>query len=165
MRRRGAANLLIIATLAMPSILIVAHAPLATALRSVADHVYAERCRTVECVDVLPGTTLAAAEAQVTAAIDRLGEGQVLIMVDVFGATPCNAALAAADGRAARVVAGVNVPMLWRTLCYADVPLEDLVARAVAGAAHGVMQVSVPRRQNQPVPPQTNDQVVHQHQQ
>ncbi len=149
----------------MPSILIVAHAPLASALRSTAEHVYAERCRSVDCVDVLPGASMDEAEAQVGAAISRLGEGPVLIMVDVFGATPCNAALAVADGRAARVVAGVNVPMLWRTLCYADVPLEDLASRAVAGGTLGVMQVSVPRRQNQPVPPKPNDQDIDKHQQ
>ena len=42
----------------------------------------------------------------------------------------------------ARVVAGVNVPMLWRALCYADEPLEELVTRAVDGGTQGVMQVA-----------------------
>jgi PTS system mannose-specific IIA component len=89
----------------------------------------------------------------------------VLILADVFGATPCNAALAAADGVRVRVVAGVNVPMLWRTLCYQDKPLDDLVNRAVAGAGQGVMHVAVPRRQNQAVPAHHHDQVEHHHQQ
>jgi PTS system ascorbate-specific IIA component len=90
----------------------------------------------------------------------------MLILVDVFGATPCNAALASADGVHQRVVAGVNVPMLWRTLCYAEQPLDDLVNRAVAGAAQGVMHVAVPRRQNQQTPPTlSHDQVQHHHQQ
>ncbi len=151
----------------MVSVLIVAHTPLATALRLAAEHVYAERCRNVGCVDVASGTTLEDATAQISAAMSALGHGPVLILVDAFGATPCNAALAAADAHAepARVVAGVNVPMLWRTLCYADVAIEDLVTRAIAGATHGVMQVSIPRRQNQPVPPLPNDQAAHQHQQ
>ncbi len=151
----------------MVSVLIVAHTPLASALRMTAEHVYAERCRCVGAVDVAPGATLEEATSQIDAAMLALGDGPVLILVDTFGATPCNAALVAADGRTApaRVVAGVNVPMLWRTLCYADVALEDLVTRAIAGATHGVMQVSVPRRQNQPVPPLPNDQAAHQHHQ
>ncbi len=151
----------------MVSVLIVAHSPLASALRMAAEHVYAERCRSVGCVDVEPGTPIEAATAQISAAMAALGDGPVLILVDAFGATPCNAALAAADayGAQARVVAGVIVPMLLRTLCYADVALEDLVTRAVAGATHGVMQVSIPRRQNQPVPPVPNDQAAHQHHQ
>jgi PTS system ascorbate-specific IIA component len=151
----------------MVSVLIVAHSPLASALQVAAEHVYAEKCRGVGCVDIEPGTSIEDATQQVSAAMAALGDGPVLVLVDTFGATPCNAALAAADARAsqARVVAGVNVPMLWRTLCYADVPIEDLVTRAIAGATHGVMQVSIPRRQNQPVPPLPNDQAAHQHHQ
>jgi PTS system ascorbate-specific IIA component len=149
----------------MVPILIVAHAPLASALRSTGEHVYAELCRQVGAVDVQPGTSPEDIEASILAALQALGGGPALIMVDVFGATPCQAARAVADLVGARVVAGVNVPMLWRTLCYADVPLDDLVARAMAGATLGVMQVSSTRRQNQPVPPQSHDQDPHQHQQ
>ena len=84
---------------------------------------------------------------------------------DSFGASPCKAALAVADGVHTRVVAGVNVPMLWRALCYADVPLDELVTRAVDGGVQGVMQVGVPRLQNQASQPATDDQVQHHHQQ
>jgi len=157
-------------SLTMVSLLIVAHAPLASALRAAAEHVYAERCRHVGCVDIAPGASLEAATQQVSAAIAALGNSPVLILVDTFGATPCNAAEAAAPKHSApaRIVAGVNVPMLWRTLCYADVPIEDLVGRALVGGAHGVMAIAVTPRQNQPVPPlaqDANDQAAHQHQQ
>jgi PTS system ascorbate-specific IIA component len=73
--------------------------------------------------------------------------------------------MAAAEGLRARIVVGASVPMLWRTLCYLDQPLETLVASAVAGASQGVMQVATPRRQNQPSPPGRHDQVLHPHQQ
>jgi PTS system ascorbate-specific IIA component len=63
------------------------------------------------------------------------------------------------------VVAGINVPMLWRSLCYADEPLDTLVARAIAGATQGVMQVSVSRPQNQALKPGGNDQDQHHHRQ
>jgi mannose PTS system EIIA component len=39
------------------------------------------------------------------------------------------------------VVAGVNVPMLWRSLCYADESLDMLLARALEGATQGVVCV------------------------
>jgi PTS system ascorbate-specific IIA component len=54
-----------------------------------------------------------------------------------------------ADGVRVKVVAGVNVPMLWRTLCYPNESLDSLVARALAGAAQGVMQVASARPQLQ----------------
>ena len=151
----------------MAQILIVAHAPLASSLRTVAQHVYPDCGAQLMAVDVLPGASLADVEEQLLQALQSppLAGFEVLILVDVFGATPCNAALAAADGVRSRVVAGVNVPMLWRTLCYAEQPLDDLVNRAVAGATQGVMHVSVPRRQNQQAHTVSHDQVQYHHQQ
>ena len=149
----------------MSSLLVVAHAPLASSLMAVARHVYPECSRTAAAVDVAPGAPPEAVQAQIRAALVDLGAEEVLILVDVFGATPCNAALAVADGVRIRLVAGVNVPMLWRTLCYAHMPLEDLVNRALAGANQGVMHVAVPRRQNQASSASHHDQVQHHHQQ
>jgi PTS system ascorbate-specific IIA component len=153
---------------AMASILVVAHAPLASSLHAVAQHVYPDCSRQLSSLDVDPGAAPEEVETRVRTALQALGaaEGaEVLVLVDVFGATPCNAALAAADGTRARVVAGVNVPMLWRTLCYSALSLDDLVARAVVGATQGVMHVAVPRRQNQANSLPNDDQVKHHHQQ
>ena len=151
----------------MAQILIVAHTPLASSLQAVAQHVYPDCGQQLMAVDVAPGASLETVEARLRAAMAAppLAGCEVLILADVFGATPCNAALAAADGVRSRVVAGVNVPMLWRTLCYAGLSLEDLVSRAVAGATQGVMHVSVPRRQNQLTTTASHDQVQHHHQQ
>jgi mannose PTS system EIIA component len=148
----------------MARILIVAHAPLATSLQAVAQHVYPDCGGQLAAIDVLPAQSPDDVVAHIKALVTE-SSSDVLILVDVFGATPCNAALAAADGVKQRVVAGVNVPMLWRTLCYAGQPLDDLVNRAVAGASQGVMHVAVPRRQNQATSTLNHDQVQHQHQQ
>jgi mannose PTS system EIIA component len=134
----------------MASILIAAHAPLATSLKLVAGHAFADCAGDVAAVDVLPGASLDSATAQIAAALAGLSADEVLILTDVFGATPSNAALAASDGMHTRVVAGVNVPMLWRSLCYAKLPLAELVVRAAEGGMQGIMQVASPRRQNQP---------------
>ena len=149
----------------MAQLLVVAHMPLASALQAVARHVYPDCGTQLAALDVAPGASLEEVGEQVRQALAAAGGAEVLILVDVFGATPCNAALMAADGVRSRVVAGVNVPMLWRTLCYADQPLDDLVNRAVAGAAQGVMHVSVPRRQNQSSSNLRHDEVQHHHQQ
>ena len=148
----------------MARILIVAHAPLASSLKAVAEHVYPDCGAQLSALDVLPTQGADDVEAHIKSLVAEAA-ADVLILADVFGATPCNAALAAADGVKQRVVAGVNVPMLWRTLCYAGQPLDDLVNRAVAGASQGVMHVSVPRRQNQATPTLSHDQVEHHHQQ
>lgn len=141
----------------MVSILIVAHLPLASALLAVARHAYADCSRDVVAVDVPAAARGDEAAAQVRAALQALSGTEVLVLVDAFGATPSNAALANVDGVQARVVTGVNVPMVWRSLCYAHLPLGELVTRAVDGGRQGIMQVAAPRRQNQPNRPPTDD--------
>ena len=149
----------------MAAILLVAHAPLATSLLAVARHVYPDCSVGLDAVDIGAGAEPAEAQAQIRAALDRLAATEVLVLTDVFGASPCRAALTVADAVRARVVAGVNVPMLWRALCYAELPLEELVTRAVDGGVQGVMQVGVPRLQNQASQPVIDDQGQHHHQQ
>lgn len=141
----------------MVSILLVAHAPLATALQAVAGHAYAECSGEVAAVDVQDSASPKDAEEQVSAALARMPGDEVLILCDVFGATPCSAALNVSDGVRSRVVVGVNVPMLWRALCYASQPLAELVTRATEGGRQGIMQVAAPRRQDQTNRPSPHD--------
>ena len=149
----------------MAVILIVAHAPLASALAAAACHVYPEKAASLAVVDVPPGDDIDAVEAAVRQALAARGDREALVLADVFGATPCNGALRVADGVRVRLVAGVNVPMLWRALCYAEEPLERLVSRAIEGATLGVLQLSTPRRQNQSSSLTRHDQVdPHHHQ-
>lgn len=130
-------------------LLIIAHAPLASALESVAAHAYPEAIGVLEALDVTPGMTPEQIEAQAAAMLGNAGYEQVLILTDAFGATPCNVAQRLADGQRVKVVTGVNVPMLWRVLCYVNEPLDSLVLRALSGATQGVMQLSTSRPQNQ----------------
>lgn len=134
----------------MTALLIVAHAPLASALVAVAQHTYADCAATVAALDVTAQMTPETAHAEAAAAVARFGpEAEVLILTDVFGATPCNVAQRVADGQRVRVLAGVNVPMLWRTLCYQHEPIDALVERAQSGATQGVLQASPNRPQHQ----------------
>ncbi len=149
----------------MAAVLLIAHAPLASALLSVAGHCYEEKGHLFEAIDVEPTMSADTVEALAREALARLNAPEVLVLTDVFGATPCNVAQRLSDGVSVRVVAGVNVPMLWRSLCYLGEPLDALVARAMSGASQGVMQVAQTRPQNQIQSPITNDSNNSRHQQ
>lgn len=149
----------------MTTLLIMAHAPLASALRDVAAHVLPDAARELLVLDVLPEWDGLTVEAAAQALIAKSAPGAVLILTDVFGATPCNAAQRLADGHNVRVVAGVNVAMLWRALSYAQEPLEALVARAVAGGTQGVLQLAPQAPQFQTQKPPRHDQEHFDHQQ
>lgn len=148
----------------MAHLLIVAHAPVASALMALGRHTFPECADRMSCVDVLPGDSIDTAAERIRQTLEPLAGAEALLLVDVFGATPCNAALAVADGVKLRIVVGVNAPMLWRSLCYANQPLPDLVDRAILGGQQGVMHVGAARRLNQNPASVAHDQVQHHHQ-
>ncbi|MDQ2734439.1 MAG: PTS fructose transporter subunit IIA [Pseudomonadota bacterium] len=133
----------------MPGLLIIAHAPLASSLKAVAEHAFPECVARLHALDVASDMPIEEVEARGRRLLEGIRSPDALILTDVFGATPCNVAQRLADGVRVKVVAGVNVPMLWRSLCYGDDTLDDAVTRAVAGGTQGVMQVAISRPQNQ----------------
>ena len=72
-----------------------------------------------------------------------LGAG-VLVLTDIYGATPCNIACQLLVPGRVEGVAGANLPMLMRALTYRNEPLEALVARAVSGGRGGVTRMPCP---------------------
>jgi PTS system ascorbate-specific IIA component len=65
----------------------------------------------------------------------------VLILSDIYGATPANIALKLLDPGRVEGVSGVNLPMLLRTLTYRDKDMETLITRAVSGGRDGVLNM------------------------
>jgi mannose PTS system EIIA component len=89
-----------------------------------------------------PDAVLARARA-LAAQLDA-GDG-LLVLTDMFGATPCNvAARLLADGRV-EGVSGVSLPMLVRVLSSRDGSLAASVQRALSGGAEGVVHINTDR--------------------
>ncbi len=68
------------------------------------------------------------------------GQG-VLVLTDVFGATPSNIAMKLLEPGRIEGVAGVNLPMLLRALTYRDKDMSTLLAKAVSGGRDGVLNL------------------------
>lgn len=130
-------------------ILIIAHMPLATALRHCVLHVFPDSAPSVLAFDIQSDSPSEQTLAGARSAMAQLAEPHVLVLTDVFGATPCNVAQKIVDGVKSRLIAGVNLPMLLRAVTYRREPLDSLVARAMAGGTQGVMQVATVAPQNQ----------------
>jgi PTS system ascorbate-specific IIA component len=147
----------------MNGIFIIAHAPLASALRQCVLHVFPDGAPGLVAFDVQPNVPPEETLAAVRQALELLNTQQTLVLTDVFGATPCNVAQQLVDGINSKLIAGVNLPMLLRTVTYCRESLDALLARALAGGTQGVMQVANTAPQNQVK--KKNDQSNHDHQQ
>src|SRR6476661_10284922 len=151
----------------MNAILLIAHAPLANALRQCALHVFPDCGPTVVAIDVQPNLSPDETLGSARIALEQLARVPqvkgVLVLTDIFGATPSNVAQKLVDGVRSRLVTGVNLPMLLRAVSYRNESLDALVSRAVVGGTQGVMQVAVTAPQNQTR--RHNDQDKYDHQQ
>lgn len=76
---------------------------------------------------------------QLLALVDK-GEG-VLILTDIYGATPSNLAAKLLDSGRVEGLAGVNLPMLLRAISYRDKGMDTLLARATGGGRDGVLNM------------------------
>jgi len=134
----------------MNSILIIAHAPLASALRSAALHAFPEAAARVAVIDVpptqSPEVTLGMARALLHTTAQGLGVTGTLVMSDVSGATPCNVAkqLVTQPRELGHVqcVAGTSLPMLLRAITYWNEPLAVMAEKALLGASLGAVAVT-----------------------
>jgi mannose PTS system EIIA component len=137
----------------MNAILIIAHAPLAHALRQCALHVFPDCGAELAAIDVQPNLPPEETLDTARIAMEQLSGGRevngVLVLTDIFGATPSNVAQKLVDGVTSRLITGVNLPMLLRSVSYRNEPLDALVSRAVVGGTQGVMQVAITAPQNQ----------------
>ena len=151
----------------MNAILLIAHAPLANALRQCALHVFPDCGPHVMAIDVQPNLSPDETLGSARIAMEQLSRVPqvkgVLVLTDIFGATPSNVAQKLVDGLGSRLITGVNLPMLLRAVSYRHESLDNLVSRAVIGGTQGVMQVAITAPQNQPRRP--HDPKDHDHQQ
>lgn len=133
----------------MNGILLIAHAPLATALRQCVLHVFPDDAQAIVALDVPanqpPDDTLARAQALLASQ----PHASYLVLTDVFGATPCNVACKLIEDRCAKLLTGVNMPMVLRAMSYRHEPLEELLNRAMMGGTQGILPVSITAPQHQ----------------
>ncbi|WP_226468935.1 PTS sugar transporter subunit IIA [Luteimonas panaciterrae] len=122
-------------------ILLVTHQGIGTALLAVTTALLRNLPLKVEVFEVPFEGDPDALLPQASAALRRADGGDgVLVLTDLYGATPSNlAAKLARLGTPVRRVSALNLPMLLRVLNYPELPLDELPAVAAAGARNGVV--------------------------
>ena len=66
----------------------------------------------------------------------------VLVMTDMYGATPCNIATQLIAGGNVEAVSGVSLPMLVRSLAYRDATLAKVREKAITGGTEGIVYIN-----------------------
>ena len=125
-------------------ILLITHENIGAQLVAVCDAIFKQRMTAVSLVsvpaDIRPEVLGEYADLIRSAMLAHDNGGGLLVLTDMYGATPDNLARYFSTECNARVVSGINLPMLLRVLNYAHQPLEQLCQTALTGGTKGVQQ-------------------------
>ena len=122
----------------MVGVFLITHGSTGAALLAAAEHVLGAPQANASAIAVGPADdaaqVLAGARRQI-AALDA-GSG-VLVLTDVYGATPSNIGARLLEAGRVEGIAGVNLPMLVKALSCGTMPLAQAVAQSLAAGARG----------------------------
>lgn len=124
----------------MIGILIIAHAEFGESLIDCATHVMGKRPPQLACLSIKSQDDPADILPRAKTAVQQLDLGDgVLILSDMYGATPCNIVAKLINAGKIEGLAGVNLPMLVRALTYRNQSMAQCVEKAISGGREGVV--------------------------
>jgi PTS system mannose-specific IIA component len=130
----------------MVGILLITHGALGEALLRAAAHTLGRQPERAEHISV---TALDAPESllvRAREALARVDDGSgVLVMTDMYGATPANVAAKLLVNGSVEGLSGANLPMLVRALAHRDLPVVQVLEKACSGGANGVVHMNADR--------------------
>lgn len=121
-------------------VILMTHEGVGKALVTAARHVMPQLPLKVTAVEVPADADTSQIASLTEHHIRDLDSGSgVLVLSDLYGATPCNIGLSLGErGNHVRCVSGLNLPMLLRVFNYADKPLDEIAEIAASGGRGGI---------------------------
>ncbi len=127
----------------MAGILVVAHNALGESLVDCVKHVLGYVPDNLKVLSVYAADDPQNKLVEGRALIKQLDRGKgVLILADIFGATPSNVARLLCHAEHVMGVAGVNLPMLLRVVCYPSKTMPELAQIALDGGRECIVPIS-----------------------
>jgi len=126
-------------------VLLVTHPGVGSSMLHIATRIIGKTKLPVKCLEVPPGAALHPVNERARSMLKVLDRGAgVLVLTDIYGATPHNIARdLVCSKRRANVLSGLNLPMLVRIFNYPEDNLDTLTSKAAEGGSRGIMSCPV----------------------
>ena len=126
----------------MIGILLITHGDLGKSLIECATHVLGDQPVFLEYLSIENDCEHENMFKQISERIHLLDQGDgVLILTDIFGATPCNIITKIIKPGKVSAIAGVNLSMLIRSISYRHESFDALISKAIQGAQDGIIHI------------------------
>ena len=124
-------------------ILLVTHNKIGAALLKAAEQLLPSPLTTkVDCISIPYDCTPEDEVAKLKQHCKRVDDGAgVLLLADLYSATPCNIAKQLSHDGQRWLVSGLNLPMLLKTLNYCHLDGKELAKKAYQGGRESVIQL------------------------
>ena len=127
----------------MIGILLVTHGEIGKSFIDCASHILGKSINLLECVPVDPKSDLQECQRIIENEINNLDVGSgVLIMTDIYGATPSNILKKYTTQDNIGVITGLNLPMLIQAITNRDGLLSEITKACMRSAEDGVIKMS-----------------------
>ncbi|MBX9597558.1 MAG: PTS fructose transporter subunit IIA [Burkholderiales bacterium] len=127
----------------MVSVLIIAHSEIANSFAYCLEHIMNKRVDNLVILPIkkseAPDSIYPRAEEIIERQL-RKADG-VLILCDIFGATPSNIASKLIEPNRVELITGLNLPMLIRAITYSNQSLDVCVSKALDGGISGIIHL------------------------
>ena len=124
----------------MIGILIITHGTFGDSLLECADHMLGRKPPQIASLAISSKDDPNSVIPEALALVAKVNSGDgVLVLSDMYGATPCNIVTQILQPGVVEGVAGVNLPMLVRVMTYRHESLLALVDKALSGGREGVV--------------------------
>ncbi|MFH1715587.1 MAG: PTS sugar transporter subunit IIA [Elusimicrobiota bacterium] len=126
----------------MIGVILVTHRGLSESLLDTAEHIVGKK-EYIQAVGIYPGEGLDTLNKKIQEIIGKWKEVEgVLILVDMFGGTPCNASLKFLNCDEVEVVSGVNLAMVLTAITQRNnCDLKDLTVKITDAAKENILRI------------------------
>ena len=122
-------------------VLLITHPGIGSAMLHTATRIIGKSTLPIKCLEVPPDAALKPVYERASSMLKVLNRGAgVLVLTDLYGATPHNVAQdVACTTQSVALLSGLNLPMLLRIFNYPQDNLDTLVSKAAEGGSRGIM--------------------------
>jgi mannose PTS system EIIA component len=129
----------------MINIIVIAHAEIANSFAHCVEHILAKRINNLHILAVKKTEhteNILNNAKELIAKISKVRDDyQILVLADLFGATPSNIASKLVIKDKIELITGLNLPMLIRAISYSKEQLSVCVKKVLEGACEGIIHI------------------------
>ncbi len=127
----------------MIGILLVAHGEIGAALYNSASKILGKEPEDIGYISINSNDDINHYEKIIQEKLINLDGGEgVLVMSDMYGATPTNILKKLNQSKKFDVIAGLNLPMLMQALTNRDIPLDDLINNCIKYGKQNIFNIT-----------------------